>query len=61
MTQDAYRSTAGWSEGSAAPLVEEVELAPRQRYRFEDRLAVGGMGEVLVCWDEVLQREVALK
>ena len=39
-----------------APISERIGA-----YRLEERLGIGGMGEVFLAWDEKLQRRVAIK
>ena len=49
------------ADGSALDAPQTLPFRLLNRYRFCRMLGAGGMGIVLVAWDEKLQREVAVK
>src|SRR5262245_53242012 len=67
--------TREMSDAALAPTLQPeaahvyVDVRPRplgdlgfeERYQARGRIGEGGMGEVLLCWDERIGREVAMK
>ncbi len=61
---DPLESTAATLDLGPGPALTEPDVArsgSEPRYALRDRLGQGSMGQVFAAWDQVLEREVALK
>jgi serine/threonine-protein kinase len=59
-SQDGGRAiTPAQAEG--APDLPRLDLVREARYEFRDELGRGGMGQVMLAYDQILNRDIALK